>query len=145
MDDLALVKSLVEKLATNLTVPVSCKIRLFPVLQDTINYTRLLEDSGCSLIAVHGRTREERTWERANWDAIKSIKNTVKIPVLANGNVRHMDDIQSCLATTGNGGNTGGFCNGLGSEQSSFLVWVNPQSLFFTYFFFNFINSYCVR
>ncbi|KVI02705.1 tRNA-dihydrouridine(16/17) synthase [NAD(P)(+)]-like [Cynara cardunculus var. scolymus] len=101
MDDLPLVESLVKKLATNLSVPVSCKIRLFPVLQDTINYVKLLEDAGCSLIAVHGRTRTERTSERANWDAIKSIKSAVKIPVLANGNVRHMDDVQNCLETTG--------------------------------------------
>ncbi|KAJ0843762.1 putative tRNA-dihydrouridine(16/17) synthase (NAD(P)(+)) [Helianthus annuus] len=101
MDDLPRVKSLVEKLATNLSVPVSCKIRIFPVLQDTINYAKLLEDSGCSLIAVHGRTRDGRTRERANWDAIKSVKDAVKIPVLANGNIRHMDDVQSCLTTTG--------------------------------------------
>ncbi|KAL8229228.1 hypothetical protein R6Q57_014128 [Mikania cordata] len=101
MDDLPLVKSLVEKLASNLTVPVSCKIRVFPALQDTIRYAKLLEDSGCSLIAVHGRTREGRTRERANWDAIKSVKNAVKIPVLANGNIRNMDDVQYCLTTTG--------------------------------------------
>uniref|UniRef100_UPI001CB99D47 tRNA-dihydrouridine(16/17) synthase [NAD(P)(+)]-like n=1 Tax=Erigeron canadensis TaxID=72917 RepID=UPI001CB99D47 len=101
MDDLPLVKSIVEKLATNLTVPVSCKIRKFPALQDTINYAKLLEDSGCSLIAVHGRTRDGRTHEKADWDAIKSVKNAVKIPVLANGNIRHMDDVQSCLTNTG--------------------------------------------
>ncbi|XP_071702847.1 uncharacterized protein [Rutidosis leptorrhynchoides] len=101
MNDLPLVNSLVEKLASNLTVPVSCKIRTFPVLQDTINYAKLLEDSGCSLIAVHGRTREERTRERASWDVIKSVKDAVNIPVLANGNIRHLDDVQSCLKTTG--------------------------------------------
>nr|GEW05930.1 tRNA-dihydrouridine(16/17) synthase [NAD(P)(+)]-like [Tanacetum cinerariifolium] len=101
MDDLPLVKSLVEKLATNLTVPVSCKIRTFPQLKDTLNYVKLLEDAGCSLIAVHGRTRDERTRERANWGAIKSVKDAVNIPVLANGNIRHMDDVESCLITTG--------------------------------------------
>ncbi|CAH1439683.1 unnamed protein product [Lactuca virosa] len=101
MDDLPLIKSLVTKLATNLTTPVSCKIRLFPSLHDTINYVKLLEDSGCSLIAVHGRTRDERTKERANWDAIKSVKSSVKIPVLANGNIRHMDDVEKCLEVTG--------------------------------------------
>ncbi|KAL4568747.1 hypothetical protein LXL04_024362 [Taraxacum kok-saghyz] len=101
MDDLPLIKSLVTKLATNLTVPVSCKIRLFPSLDDTLNYVKLLEDSGCSLIAVHGRTRDERTKQRANWDAIKSIKNSINIPVLANGNIRHMDDVANCLEATG--------------------------------------------
>lgn len=101
MDDLPLVKSLVEKLATNLAVPVSCKIRTFPQLKDTLNYVKLLEDAGCSLIAVHGRTRDERTHERANWEAIKSVKDAVNIPVLANGNIRHMDDVKNCLTATG--------------------------------------------
>ncbi|PON67188.1 tRNA-dihydrouridine synthase [Trema orientale] len=103
MDNLPLVKSLVQKLAHNLEVPVSCKIRLFPNLQDTINYARMLEDAGCSLLAVHGRTRDEKDGKkiRANWSSIKAVKDSVRIPVLANGNIRHMDDVHSCLAETG--------------------------------------------
>lgn len=101
MDDLPLIKSMVEKLATNLTVPVSCKIRIFPDLQATIDYAKMLEDSGCSLLAVHGRTRDERNSDRANWNTIRAVKEAVRIPVLANGNVRHMDDVDSCLKETG--------------------------------------------
>ncbi|CAL5324623.1 unnamed protein product [Camellia sinensis] len=103
MDNLSLVESLVEKLALNLNIPVSCKIRLFPDLQDTINYARMLEDAGCSLLAVHGRTRDEKDGKkfRADWNAIKAVRNAVRIPVLANGNVRHMGDVYSCLKETG--------------------------------------------
>lgn len=103
MDNLPLVKSLVEKLALNLRVPVSCKIRIFPNLEDTLNYARMLEEAGCSLLAVHGRTRDEKDGKkfRADWKAIKAVKNAVKIPVLANGNVRHMDDVYDCLEETG--------------------------------------------
>ncbi|XP_059623922.1 uncharacterized protein LOC132266921 [Cornus florida] len=103
MDNLPLVKSLVEKLALNLNVPVSCKIRLFPNLQDTINYARMLEDAGCSLLAVHGRTRDEKDGKkvRANWSSINAVRNAVRIPVLANGNIRHVGDVQSCLEETG--------------------------------------------
>lgn len=103
MDKLPLVKSLVEKLALNLEVPVSCKIRLFSDLQDTIKYARMLEEAGCSLLAVHGRTRDEKDGKkiRANWDAIKAVRESVRIPVLANGNIRHMDDVHRCLAETG--------------------------------------------
>ncbi|GFZ05424.1 FMN-linked oxidoreductases superfamily protein [Actinidia rufa] len=103
MDKLPLIKSLVEKLALNLNVPVSCKIRIFPNLQDTITYARMLEDAGCSLLAVHGRTRDEKDSKklRANWGAIKAVRDAVRIPVLANGNVRHMDDVHNCLKETG--------------------------------------------
>lgn len=103
MDDLPRIKSLVEKLALNLHVPVSCKIRIFPKLQDTINYAKMLEEAGCSLLAVHGRTRDEKDQRkiRANLDAIKAVKDCLRIPVLANGNIRHMDDVYACLKETG--------------------------------------------
>ncbi|KAH9602121.1 hypothetical protein KSS87_002249 [Heliosperma pusillum] len=103
MDNLPLVRSLVEKLAQNLQVPVSCKIRLFPNLQDTISYARMLEEAGCSLLAVHGRTRDQKDQKkiRADWSSIKEVRNAIRIPVLANGNVRHMDDVDSCLQATG--------------------------------------------
>ncbi|XP_047310710.1 tRNA-dihydrouridine(16/17) synthase [NAD(P)(+)]-like [Impatiens glandulifera] len=103
MDNLPLVKSLVEKLSSNLTVPISCKIRVFPDLQDTINYAKMLQEAGCSLLAVHGRRRDEKDMKkfRANWDVIKAVKEAVQIPVLANGNVRHMEDVDSCLRETG--------------------------------------------
>ncbi|QHO19317.1 hypothetical protein HN51_061944 [Arachis hypogaea] len=103
MDNLPLVKSLVEKLSLNLKVPVSCKIRLFPKLDDTLKYARMLEEAGCSLLAVHGRTRDEKDGKkfRADWKAIRAVKDAVRIPVLANGNIRHMNDVKECLEETG--------------------------------------------
>lgn len=103
MDKLPLVKSLVVKLALNLNVPVSCKIRLFPDLEDTLKYAKMLQDAGCALLAVHGRTRDEKDGKkiRANWEAIRAVKNALQIPVLANGNIRHMDDVKQCLEETG--------------------------------------------
>lgn len=103
MENLPLVKSLVQNLAANLNVPISCKIRIFPSLEDTIAYARMLEEAGCSLLAVHGRTRDEKDGKkfRADWNVIKAVKNAVKIPVLANGNVRHMEDVLNCLEQTG--------------------------------------------
>ncbi|KAL9265201.1 tRNA-dihydrouridine(16/17) synthase [NAD(P)(+)]-like-like protein, partial [Drosera capensis] len=103
MDNLPLVRSMVQKLALNLQVPVSCKIRIFPDLEDTINYAKMLEEAGCSLLAVHGRTRDQKDQRkiRADWEAIRAVKNILKIPVLANGNIRHVEDVESCLKITG--------------------------------------------
>ena len=102
-DNLPLVKSLVQKLALNIQVPVSCKIRLFPDLQVTINYAKMLEEAGCSLLAVHGRTRDEKDGKKiwADWNAFRAVKDSLRIPVLANGNIRHIDDVQNCLEETG--------------------------------------------
>ncbi|KAJ3672433.1 hypothetical protein LUZ60_007154 [Juncus effusus] len=102
MENLPLIKTLVKTLAQNLTVPVSCKIRVFPNLSDTISYAKMLEESGCSLLAVHGRTRDQKDSSKfkADWQAIKAVKKALKIPVLANGNIRHMADVDSCLEET---------------------------------------------
>ncbi|KAH7365042.1 hypothetical protein KP509_18G006200 [Ceratopteris richardii] len=103
MDDLPLVQSLVKKLAANLSVPVSCKIRIFPKLEDTLSYARMLEEAGCSLLAVHGRTRDQKDGKviRADWSAIKAVKQALNIPVLANGNIRCLKDVHECLRETG--------------------------------------------
>ncbi|KAJ4806348.1 hypothetical protein LUZ62_018914 [Rhynchospora pubera] len=103
MENQPLIKSLVETLALNLDVPVSCKIRIFPNLDDTISYAKMLEEAGCSLLAVHGRTRDQKdsTKFKADWTAIRAVKQALRIPVLANGNIRHMADVYSCLEETG--------------------------------------------
>jgi tRNA-dihydrouridine synthase 1 len=103
MDNLPLVKSLVQNLAANLHVPVSVKIRVFPRLEDTLAYAKMLEEAGASLVAVHGRTRDEKDGKkfRADWDAIKAVKDALRVPVLANGNIRHMEDVKNCLEHTG--------------------------------------------
>ena len=54
-------------------VPVTVKIRLFPELERTLEYARMLEAAGAQLIAVHGRTREQKDSSacRADWNAIR--------------------------------------------------------------------------
>lgn len=103
MDDLPLVRSLVVKLATGLRTPVSCKIRMFPKLEDTLAYARMLEEAGCHLLAVHGRTRDQKDGKaiRADWEVIKAVKSALRIPVVANGNIRWLEDAEECMKVTG--------------------------------------------
>lgn len=88
---------IVSKCFQNLDIPVTCKIRVFDDLEKTLEYARNLERSQCSLLAVHGRTRDQKDQKtiRADWEIIKRIKQELTIPVLANGNIRDFDDVQT--------------------------------------------------
>lgn len=102
MDDPQRARRLVETLARELRVPVTCKIRIFPDLEDTLAWARMLQDAGAAAIAVHGRRREQRHHEGlADWAAIKAVKATLQIPVIANGNVQARADADACLRETG--------------------------------------------
>lgn len=75
-------------------VPVTCKVRLGWDL-DSINIVQtciLLEKAGVSLIAIHGRTRNEFYAGNANYEWIKKAKEAVSIPIIANGDIRSIDD-----------------------------------------------------
>ena len=74
---------MVKKLADNLKIPVTCKIRVLPKEEDTMKLVKIIEDSGCCLLTVHGRTKEQNKQKvgKCDWNIIKKIKETVKIPV----------------------------------------------------------------
>lgn len=101
-DDWELVGSIVRTLSSRLLVPVTCKIRVFESVERSVEYARMIEDAGCALLAVHGRTREQRGTDMglASWRHIRAIKEAVGIPVLSNGNIMHHDDIERCLEYT---------------------------------------------
>lgn len=84
-----------RKLTAALKVPVTGKIRLG--WDRNKNYkliARIVEEEGGSLIAIHGRTKEQRYSGDADWDAIAEVKSTVRIPVVGSGDVRTVADIQ---------------------------------------------------
>jgi nifR3 family TIM-barrel protein len=84
-----------KRLTSTLKVPVTGKIRLG--WDRDKNYkliARVVEENGGSLIAIHGRTKEQRYSGNADWDAIAEVKSLVNIPVTGSGDVRTLADIQ---------------------------------------------------
>jgi tRNA-dihydrouridine synthase B len=92
-----------ELLIKNLSIPVTAKIRL-GWDEDNLNYleiARIIEGSGGKAIAVHGRTRMQTYTHPARWKAIREVKEAVKIPVIGNGDIKSVADIDRMIAETG--------------------------------------------
>jgi nifR3 family TIM-barrel protein len=91
-----------RKLTAALRVPVTGKIRLG--WDGNKNYkliARIVEENGGSLIAIHGRTKEQRYSGNADWDAIGEVKSLVRIPVIGSGDVKTVADVQRMKRHTG--------------------------------------------
>ncbi|MCR1954892.1 tRNA dihydrouridine synthase DusB [Clostridioides mangenotii] len=92
-----------KAVVNNSTKPVTLKIRK-GWDDDSINaleIAKIAEDAGISAIAVHGRTREQYYSGVADWDIIKQVKETVKIPVIGNGDVFDIKAAIKMLDKTG--------------------------------------------
>lgn len=97
------IAAIFKTLSSALDIPVTGKIRL-GWDEDNLNYlevAHIIEDNGGQLLAVHGRTKQQAYRGEANWDAIAEIKAALSIPVIGNGDVRKVADIQRMLDYTG--------------------------------------------
>lgn len=59
---------------------------------NALEFAKMAEESGASMITVHGRTREQMYSGKADWDIIARIKQEVKIPVIGNGDIFSGED-----------------------------------------------------
>ncbi|XP_018572694.1 tRNA-dihydrouridine(20) synthase [NAD(P)+]-like isoform X2 [Anoplophora glabripennis] len=84
-------KSILCHLVANIKIPVTCKIRVFESIDDTLNLVKELASTGISAIAVHGRTKVERPQHPNRCETIKKISEVLSIPVIANGGSREID------------------------------------------------------
>lgn len=102
MRDPDLVARTFQLLTKHLAVPVTGKIRLG--WDDNKNYleiARIVEENGGSLIALHGRTKEQKYEGQANWDALAELKQSVSIPVVGSGDITTPADIDAMKNHTG--------------------------------------------
>jgi len=76
-------KEILRTLVEGVKIPVTCKIRILPDLESTVELCRHLANCGIAAIAVHGRTKGERPRHMNHNDFIRAVAQNVHIPVIA--------------------------------------------------------------
>lgn len=101
LKDIDKIKRIVYAVKNKVDVPVTCKIRSGFDVVCAIECAKAIEDSGADAITVHPRTREMYYSGKADIDIIKKVKETVKIPVIGNGDIFTPYDAKNMLDKTG--------------------------------------------
>lgn len=104
--DLPLARRIIEAVRGAVQVPVTLKTRLGwdGETPTAVELARIAEASGLSLLTIHGRTRCQFYTGRADWSGIRAVVESVRIPVLANGDLTQVEDVQPMLAASGAAG-----------------------------------------
>jgi len=100
--DEPLVASILESVVGAVSVPVTLKIRTGwdPATRNGVRVARLAADAGVQALAVHGRTRACRFAGEAEYDTVAEIKQSVDIPVFANGDIDSVEKALEVLRAT---------------------------------------------
>ena len=103
LEDEALVARILEAVVAAVDVPVTLKIRTGPAPErrNAVRIARIAEAAGVQALAIHGRTRACAFGGDAEYETIAEVKSRVRIPVIANGDVRTPEDAKRVLEATG--------------------------------------------
>jgi tRNA-dihydrouridine synthase B len=103
LKDETLVARILAAVVGAVHVPVTLKIRTGwdRDHRNGVSVARIAEDSGIAALAVHGRTRDMLYTGQAEYETIAAIKQAVRIPVIANGDVTAPQKARDVLAATG--------------------------------------------
>ena len=87
--------------AVNVPVTVKCRLGWDKGSINVLDFAKRMEDNGAAMLTVHGRTRAMLYSGVADWDMITKVKQSLSIPVIANGDIVDAESALKCLKRTG--------------------------------------------
>ena len=101
--DETLVKKILDAVVNAIDIPVTLKIRTGWDLhsRNAVEIARIAEESGVAALTLHGRTRACKFNGQAEYETIKKVKQSVKIPIIANGDIDSPEKARYVFDTTG--------------------------------------------
>ncbi len=103
LKDEDLVARILDAVVQAVDVPVTLKTRLGYVNgeENILRVAARAEQVGIAALAIHGRTREQMYTGQARYELIREVKQLLRIPVIANGDIDSPHKAKSVLAQTG--------------------------------------------
>lgn len=101
--DIEKAEKVIKAVVANSTKPVTLKIRKGWDYNNIVatEFAQMAEKAGVSAITIHGRTRTEMYSGKVDLDIIKKVKESVKIPVIGNGDIIDEESAQKMFEYTG--------------------------------------------
>lgn len=103
MKNPVLAGEIISSLVKSSSKPVTVKIRsgFDEEHINAVEIARIAEECGASAVCVHARTRNQFYEGKADWDIIRQVKESVKIPVIGSGDVKDIESAKLMKEETG--------------------------------------------
>ena len=101
----------------SIKIPLTVKMRIGWDRDESVELAKRFEQTGVDAIAIHGRTREQFYSGAADWNAIANVKKSVKIPIIANGDIKNLESLRKIREVT----NADGFMIGRAAQGNPWI------------------------